>query len=132
MVLWFITKYTMKTKLLILLLVLPFVFNIISCNDKDNDVIEDSYLEEFVSLEAEADTLHYMDTTKVVATAIGNKLTYEWETSSNAPIIPIEGKISEVYFYADPCVSTGAKIIYCKVKASNREETKKDTIVIVY
>ena len=122
----------MKTKLLLLLLVLPFLFNIILCNDDENDIAKDSYLEEFVSLEAEADTLHSMDTTKVVATAIGNKLTYEWETSSNAPIIPIDGKISEVYFYADPCVSTGPKLIYCTVKASNREEEKNDTIVIVY
>ncbi len=126
---------TMKTFFRILFtgsLLIAFTF--CGCEEEDNpdnNATEGSHLDEFVSLEVENDTLHYLDTTRIVATAIGNDLKYKWETNSNAPLLPIEGIDSAIYFYADPCVSTGAKQIFCTVSAENDEVMKVDTIVIV-
>lgn len=115
----------------IILILLAFVGT--ACDDEngdDNNAQPDSYLEEFVSLESDVDTLQYCDTTRIVANAVGTNLHYEWGTNSNAPLIPQEGVDSIIWFYADPCVTLGVKQVYCTVTAENDEVMKVDTVVI--
>jgi hypothetical protein len=125
----------MKVKIGILVFLLSLL-SFSACddsNDEDNtdDVAETSYLDDFVALNAEMDTLHYMDTTRIVATAVGTDLKYLWTTNSNAPLLPIDGVDTAIYFYADPCVTTGPKQVYCEIQALNDTIKKMATIVII-
>jgi hypothetical protein len=119
----------MKAIVFFLALVSTVLF---SCKEeKPDEVNPDSFLEEFVEIIVQKDSLFYMDTTRITAYAKGNGLKYTWETNSNAPLIPIEGVDSAILFYADPCVIPGPKQIFCTVSAENREEMKVDTVVII-
>ncbi|MBN2682503.1 MAG: hypothetical protein JXR58_08335 [Bacteroidales bacterium] len=114
-------------------IILTFIIlAIYSCKeDKPDNTNPDSFLEEFVSINVENDSLFYMDTTRITAYAKGKGLKYTWETNSNAPLIPIEGVDSAILFYADPCVIAGPKQIFCTISAENRTEMKVDTVVIL-
>ncbi|MGM0649797.1 MAG: hypothetical protein ACQES1_04725 [Bacteroidota bacterium] len=124
----------MKNLLLLCFMMLGIIIS--ACDDDDDDDnnnsndTTDAYVESFDQLYAEKDTLNYMDTTRVIAVASGKGLKYTWGTNSNAPLLSIEGVDSEIYFYADPCVSTGSKQVYCTVSAGEDEIRKVDTIVI--
>lgn len=100
-----------------------------ACKPENPDP-EDSHLDEFIGVSFEKDTIQYLDTTLVVAHAIGTNLTYQWQTSSNAPLIPVEGVDSVVLFYADPCLNPGIKYVYCTVVAENGQVMKMDSIVL--
>jgi hypothetical protein len=122
----------MKANALFISILLFFLIGCEDNKDDDNNQPEPgSYLTEFVSLESEKDTLHYMDTTRIIATAIGKDLKYVWQTNSNAPLLPIAGIDSAIYFYADPCVTVGAKQIFCTVSGENDEVMLVDTVVII-
>jgi hypothetical protein len=54
-----------------------------------------------------------------------------WTTNSNAPLLPIDGVDTAIYFYADPCVTTGPKQVYCEIQALNDTIKKMATIVII-
>lgn len=116
-------------KKIIYAIILLLAISVFSC--KPEDPPQDSNLVEFIGVSFEKDTTHYLDTTRVVAHAIGTNLTYQWQTSSNAPLIPIEGIDSVVLFYSDPCLNPGIKYVYCTIIAENREEMKMDSIILV-
>ncbi|MEA3448213.1 MAG: hypothetical protein U9Q98_07160 [Bacteroidota bacterium] len=124
----------MKNTLILCFMLLGIIIS--ACDDDDDDNNDDpnnttdAYIESFDELYSEKDTLNYMDTTRVIAVASGKGLKYTWRTNSNAPLLPIDGVDSEIYFYADPCVSTGAKQVICEVSAGEDKMTKIDTIVI--
>ncbi|NLA23683.1 MAG: hypothetical protein GX879_01835 [Bacteroidales bacterium] len=106
-----------------------FAFN--SCKPDDPSPDEGAILEEFIGVKFDIDTIQYLDTTRIVANAKGKNLVFQWETSSNAPLIPIEGVDTAVLFYADPCLNPGVKYVYCTVIADNAKQTKMDSIVLV-
>ncbi|MFO7878823.1 MAG: hypothetical protein ACQES0_10300 [Bacteroidota bacterium] len=121
----------MKNTWLLCFIMMGIFFSACEKNDGDeDDTTTDAYLESFDDLYSEKDTLNYMDTTRVIALASGKGLKYTWKTNSNAPLLPVDGKDSEIYFYADPCVSTGIKQVICTITAGEDEITKTDTIVI--
>ncbi len=114
-------------------IIISFVASMLFFNacKPENPNPEDSRLDEFIGVSFEKDTTHYLDTTRVVAHARGVNLTYQWQTSSNAPLIPVEGVDSVVLFYSDPCLNPGVKYVYCTVIAENAQEMKMDSIVLV-
>ncbi len=105
-----------------------------ACEDKGNKIPDDSHLEVFERLVAEKDSIYMGDSTIITAYYTGDKLTKEcfnWSTNSNAPIIHIDGKPGQVYFFADPCVGPGSKNnVYCEISANNKKEKKSITIFI--
>ncbi|MFW6225278.1 MAG: hypothetical protein ACOC4B_03345 [Bacteroidota bacterium] len=106
-----------------------------ACENNGNTVPDDSVLESFDSLAAENDSIYLGDSTIITAYYTGEKLTKEcfnWSTNSNAPIIHIDGKPEQVYFFADPCVGPGSKNnVYCEISANNKKEKKLITIYIL-
>lgn len=117
---------------IVFFLILGFAFSFYACDDNNGNGNEDeSHLEEFIGVNIELDTISMLDTTRVTAHATGTNLVYYWQTSSNAPLIPIEGVDSVVLFYADPCLNPGKKYVDCTIIADNREETKRDSIILI-
>jgi hypothetical protein len=118
---------------LLIIIVLALLFS--ACEDKNDKIPKDSHLEVFDSLTAEKDSIYMGDSTIITAYYTGEKLTKEcfnWSTNSNAPIIHIEGKPEQVYFFADPCVGPGSENnVYCEISANNQNEKKSITIYIM-
>lgn len=103
----------------------------LSCSKEENDYHPDSYLEEFTSIESNHDTLKMGDSTTLRAIAEGSKLTYQWSTNSNAPLISIENEPEKIIFYADPCVGAGSNTVFCTIKAKNRQERKDLELIVI-
>lgn len=107
-----------------------FILILFSCSKEDEDYHPDSHLETFTGIEANHDTLRMGDSTTLQAIAEGSKLTYQWSTNSNAPLISIEDKPEKIIFYADPCVGEGSNTVFCTIKAKNRQERKDIELIV--
>jgi hypothetical protein len=92
----------------------------------DKEESKSSILNEYISLEAEKDSLMPNETTTITATAEGENLNYLW--FSNGGVF-IKNNGSSVIFSAPDC-SSGNKEISCTVKADNKSETKKVYIYV--
>jgi hypothetical protein len=93
--------------------------------DKDNDNMEQPLV--YSSLVAEKYTLTAGETTKIMATATGSNLTYQWSASQG----DILGSGAEV-IYASSICHVGKNQITCKVtNGKNQSESKTIEIVVV-
>jgi hypothetical protein len=92
----------------------------------EKEEAEDSYLEEFVSLKADKDSLTVNQTTSIRAVAKGENLEYLWFSDAG---VFVEYHSDHVVYSAPDC-SRGNKEISCTIKASNRSETKKIYIYV--
>jgi hypothetical protein len=123
-------KKQLIMKTIIITSFVAILFFSVSCKPNDPTANTESVLENFISVNIEMDTIHYLDTSRVFAHAVGENMVYQWQTSSNAPLIQITGIDTAVLFYADPCLNPGVHYVYCTVIAENREEMKMDSIVL--
>lgn len=107
-----------------------FIFSLIffallvsSCEEEQT---QSSYLDEFVALTADKDSLTVNQTTTIQALAKGENLDYLW-FSDGGVFVDCQG---DNVVYSAPDCSVGNKEISCTVKASNKSETKSIYIYV--
>jgi len=99
---------------------------ILACNKKNNDNqdnINNSILNSFLSLTAENDTLFIGGSTKIKALIDGSNVSFNWSATAG----DILGSGNEVTYVAPTC-TPGNNEVKCTASASNKSESK--TIII--
>lgn len=112
------------TNLFVVLLIFVVSYGIFSCKkDNNNDVNKPLVFE---SLTAEKDTILFMGSTMITATADGDDIIYIWNYQDGS----IEGSGAQVTYHASPCVA-GEIEISCTVKDKGNNELTKSVSIFV-
>jgi len=93
-----------------------------ACKEEEDD----SFLNSFISLKAENDTIITEHSTKITAVVDGENVTFQW--SATAGDILGSGNVVD---YVAPTCTPGSNLISCTAKASNKTETKTITITVL-
>ena len=107
-------------------LILVLIFILYYCEKENNNTGEPDQPLVFTSLVAEKDTVEVGEQTKIVATATGYDIQYQWSASAG----DILGSGSEVIYAASPC-HIGENTISCVIKDGNNNSEKKEIIIVV-
>ena len=110
-----------------ILFILLFIF--IACNKEETGNGGDASQKlEFKSLEAERDSITPGETTRVVATASGYKLTYKWSASLGDLLATAYDSV--VIYATSPC-HIGNNQVSCEITDGNDESETKTIIIVV-
>jgi len=104
---------------------LMFVLNLFSCKDPGEEPENIPLV--FSSIEAGRDTIFTEDTTRLRATATGNKLSYHWYVEKG----DLLGSGAEIIFLATPC-TVGNNTVFCTVQDGYQKEITKQVVITVF
>jgi len=123
----FLLDVLKMNNLKLILFIILFLF--IACNKEDTENDGDSSRNfEFKYLETEKDTISPGETTEIVATASGYKLTYKWSASLGDLLATAFDSV--VIYVSSPC-HIGNNLVSCEITDGNNEtQTKTITIVV--
>jgi hypothetical protein len=102
-----------------------FVFVVLYSCKKDSNTDVDRTLV-FESLIAEEDTIPFMGSTMITATADGDDIIYIWNYQDGS----IDGSGAQVTYHASPCVA-GDIDVSCTVKDKGNNELTKSVSIFV-
>lgn len=120
-----IKNISMNTKLFFTVAGVCFFF-ISSCK-KETPAPEPSAPLVFSSLTLERDTINPGGTTKVIATAAGDNINYQWYTTHG----DLFGSGSTVTFGAAPCCVSNDNRVYCTISDGKNSESKYVPVIVV-
>lgn len=108
------------------ILIIFCILCLYNCNKDENNNGNSNEPLKFESLIPNRDTIFAGDTTKIIATATGYNLSYNWSATSG----DILGQGAEVIYTASPC-QIGKNTIECEVKDGNENSEKKEVTIVV-